>query len=161
MAEQARPKVAHYLNTTPDETGDTFSLIGDGVSALQMSMNPKTSEEHYIHNTNATQFVDGYAPSIDLSQIVYPGDEVFDFVDAIRQTGDIGLLDLTELVEVRLYEDPDTAGTSYPASKWNIQIAISDAPGGDGGGRANIGYQIVIKGDLTDGDFNTSTLAFT
>jgi len=126
-----------------------------------MAMNPQESTEQYIHQDVATSFVDGYQPSMDVDQIVYPGDDLFDFIDAIRQAGpSIGVNDVTELVEVRLYEDPDTAGTSYPATKWDVQIAIVNAPGGDGGGRASISYKFVIKGEQTDGDFNTSTLAF-
>jgi len=162
MAETKRSLIAHYVDSTPSATAETYELIGEGVSSAQMAMNPQESTEHYVHEDVATGFVDGYQPSMDVEQIVYPGDDLFDFIDTIRQAGpSIGSNDLTTLVEVRLYETPDTAGTSYPATQWNVAIVIVDGPGGDGGARAKIAYKFLIKGEATDGDFNTSTLAFT
>ena len=162
MAESKRSLVAHYVNTTPSATADTYAMLGDGVSSTQMSMNPQSNTEQYVHEDVATTRVTGYQPNMPVDQIVYPGDDLFDFIDAIRQAGpSIGANDITELVEVRLYESPDTAGTSYPATKWNVQIQIDNAPGGDGGADASISYTFNVQGSQTDGDFNTSTLAFT
>ena len=162
MTEQKRSKVAHYLNTTPLATAETWDLIGSGVSSAQMDMSPQESTEQYVNEDIARTFLDGYQPSLPIDQIVYPGDDVFDFVDSLRNGGpSIGGEDLTELVEVQLYGTPDTAGTSYPAIKWNVQIAITSGAGGDGGGRARIGYKINVQGAQVAGTFNTSTLAFT
>lgn len=162
MPEKKRSRVAHYLNITPSATAADYALLGEGISSAQMDYSPQESTEHYVHEDVATGFVDGYQLSLPLDQVVYPGDELFDFIDAIRQAGpSIGDNDLTELVEARLYEDPDTAGNEYPASKWNVQVIIVSGPGGDGGARAKISYKFVIKGALTDGDFDTSTLSFT
>ncbi|RUM43013.1 MAG: hypothetical protein DSY80_06290 [Desulfocapsa sp.] len=161
MTAKKRSLVAHYVNTTPSATADTYALVGNGVSTAQMAMNPQTSTVQYIHQDVATTSVDGYQPNLPIEQIVYPGDDLFDFIDAIRQAGpSIGENDITELVEVRLYETPDTAGTSYPATKWNVQIQIDNAPGGDGGAKATISYTMNVQGEQTDGDFNVSTKAF-
>ena len=162
MPESKRSLVAHYVNSTPTATAETWELLGEGISNAQMAMNPQVTTEQYVHEDIATKTVDSYQPEMPVDQIVYPGDDLFDFIDAIRQAGpSIGDDDLTELVEVRLYEAPDTAGTSYPATKWNIQIGIVNAPGGDGGARASISYTLYVKGAQVDGDFNVSTLAFT
>jgi len=161
MSETKRSLVAHYVNTTPSATADTYAMLGEGVSSTQMAMNPQTNTEQYVHEDVATTRVTGYQPNMPVDQIVYPGDDLFDFIDAIRQAGpSIGANDITELVEARLYESPDTAGTSYPATKWNVQIQIDNAPGGDGGSDASISYTFNVQGAQTDGDFNTSTLAF-
>ncbi len=161
MSETKRSLVAHYVNTTPSATADTYAMLGEGVSSTQMAMNPQTNTEQYVHEDVATTRVTGYQPNMPVDQTVYPGDDLFDFIDAIRQAGpSIGANDITELVEVRLYESPDTAGTSYPATKWNVQIQIDNAPGGDGGSDASISYTFNVQGAQTDGDFNTSTLAF-
>ncbi len=161
MTEAKRSLVAHYVNSTPSATGDVWELMGEGVSSAQMSMNPQTETQQYIHEDVATTQVTGYQPNMPVDQIVYPGDDLFDFIDAIRQAGpSIGANDKTELVEVRLYESPDTAGTSYPATKWSVQIQIDNAPGGDGGANASISYTLNVQGAATDGDFNVSTLAF-
>jgi hypothetical protein len=162
MAEKNRNLVAHYLNTTPSATAPTYVLLGYGITSLQMAYNPQTTTETYINQDTATTTVDSYQPNIPVNQKVYTGDAAFTFIEAIRQAGpSIGGNDLTDIVEVRLYETPDTAGTSYPASKWNIAIQIDNAPGGDGGTKATMDWTINILGDLVDGDFNVSSPAFT
>lgn len=161
MAEARRSLVAHYVNSTPGATSATWELVGEGVSSAQMAMNPQTTTEQYVHEDMATTSVTGYQPSMDVTQKVFPGDDLFDFVDGIRQAGpSIGSDDITELVEVRLYETAATDGVTYPATKWAVQIAITDAPGGDGGADASIGYQFLVQGEQTDGDFDTSGLSF-
>jgi hypothetical protein len=161
MAETKRSLVAHYVNSTPSATAATWELVGEGVSEAQMAMNPQTETQQYVHEDLATTRVTGYQPSMPIEQIVYPGDDLFDFIDAIRQAGpSIGSNDLTELVEVRLYESPDTAGTSYPATQWSVHIQIDNAPGGAGGADASISYTLNVQGAATAGDFNTATLTF-
>ena len=162
MAEKKRSLVAHYIDTTPSATAATYKLIGYGVTSLQMAYNPQTTQETYINQDNATTTVDSYQPTVPVAQKVYTGDPVFDYIDSIRQGGpSIGGDDLTTLVEVRLYETPDTAGTSYPATKWSVALQVDNAPGGDGGAKASMDWTININGDPTDGDFNVSTFAFT
>ena len=161
MPEVKRSLIAHYLNTTPSATNPTWSLLGLGVSSAQMAMNPQSETTQYVHEDNASTSVTGYQPVLPVNQKLYPGDEVFDFVDAIRQAGpSIGGNDLTQVVEVRLYETPTTTDT-YPATKWNVQVQIDNAPGGDAGVNAELAFTLNIKGDPTDGDFNTSGLSFT
>jgi len=162
MGEKKRSDVAHYVNSTPSETADTWELLGEGISSAQMSMNAQTETKQYVHEDIATTRVTGYQPNLPVEQVVYPGDDLFDFIDAIRQAGpSIGENDITELVEARLYESPDTSGDVYPATKWNIQVQIDEAPGGDGGADATISYTLNVQGAATDGDFDTSGLAFT
>lgn len=161
MAETKRSLVAHYVNSTPSATADTWELVGEGVSSAQMTMNPQTDTQQYVHEDIATTLVQSYQPTMPVEQVVYPGDDLFDYIDGLRQGGpSIGGNDITELVEVRLYEGADTAGTSYPATKWTVQIQIDNAPGGDGGANATIGYTFNVQGAPTEGDFNTTTLAF-
>ena len=163
MTESRRSLVAHYVNSTPSLSTDLWELISEGVSAAQMAMNPQTETQQYVHEDVATKSVTSYQPEMAIEQVVYPDDDLFDFIDAIRQAGPSigGTNDITELVEVRLYEAADTAGTSYPATKWTVQVQIDSAPGGDGGANASMSYTLLVQGEQTDGDFNVSTLAFT
>lgn len=162
MAETKRSLIAHYVNSTPSATADTWELLGEGVESAQMAMNPQTETLQYVHEDLATTLVTSYQPNMPIEQIVYPGDDLFDFIDALRQGGpSIGGNDITELVEVRLYETPATDGVTYPATKWAVQVQIDNAPGGDGTAKARIGYTFNVQGAPTEGDFNTSTLAFT
>lgn len=166
MTEAKRSLIAHYVNSTPEDSADVWELMGEGISTLTFNYNPQSATEQYVHEDNATTLVDGYQPNMPVDQIVYPGDDLYDYIDSIRQagpsivTGAVAGTSVTELTEVRLYESPDTAGTSYPATKWTVQVQI-DSFGGDGGAKGRIGYTLNIQGDPVDGDFNTSTLAFT
>lgn len=170
MAQQNRSKLAYYINTTPESTGDTYVLIGYGVTEAKMNYNPQTTTEQYIHEDVATTTVDAYQIELPITGKLYVGDTAFEFFESIRQglaagaagTGipNIGGLDITELVEVRKYEDPDTAGTSYPATKFSGQISIADF-GGSGGGKIEFSGTFHVQGTPVDGDFNVSTKAFT
>ena len=160
MAESKRSLVAHYIDTTPSAS-ETYVLMGEGVSEAQMAMNPQSETEQYVHEDVATTRVASYQPNMTIDQVVYPGNDLFDYIDSLRQAGpSIGGDDITTLVEVRLYETGGTDGVTYPATKWNVQVQIDNAPGGAGGANARIGYTLNVQGAATDGDFNTSTLAF-
>jgi hypothetical protein len=161
MAKQKRSTIAHFLNTTPTETTATYKKLGDGITSLTMNYNPNTVTEQYIHQDNANIQTESYAPTIPVEQSVWPTDGVYDFIDGIRQSGPaVFAAAAADIVEVRLYETPDTPGTSYPATKWPVSIQI-DSFGGDGGASGKINFTINITGDAVDGDFNVSTLAFT
>lgn len=161
MSEQKRSKLAHFVNTTPSATVPTYKRVGNGVTTGTMNYNPQTTTETYIHEDVAHTTVDSYQPNLPLEQTVYPGDDVFDFVEEIRMAGpSIGGDDLTQLVEVPLWGTPATGGVSYPATRWNVAIQI-DSVGGDGGAKAKLNYTINVLGAGVPGMFNTSTLAFT
>lgn len=141
MAESKRSLIAHYINSTPDVTADAWELLGEGISALTMNYNPQTTTEQYVHEDNATTLVDSYQPNVPVDQVVYPGDDAFDYIDSIRQAGPevASVGSVTELVEVRLYEDAATDEVTYPATLWAVQVQI-DSFGGDGGAKGRIGY---------------------
>jgi hypothetical protein len=58
----------NFLNTTPSSTA-TYNLLGDGIATGKINMNPKTTEEQYIHEDSATTTVDGYSPNMPIKQI--------------------------------------------------------------------------------------------
>lgn len=170
MAEKNRSLVAHYIDTTPESTARTYKLLGYGISSAKMNYNPQTTTQQYINEDAATTTVDSYQIELPLSGKIYPGDNAFDFLDDIRQglaagasgggIPNIGGLDITTIIEVRLYESPDTAGTSYPATKFPGQISFDDF-GGDGGAKIEFSATFHGQGDPVDGDFNVSTKTFT
>jgi hypothetical protein len=161
MSEIVRSLVAHFLDTTPSETSPTYSKFGSGVLSLNMSYNPNTVTEQYIDENSGHTLVQNYAPTLPVTQRAFPGDAIFDFIDGLRQIQSIGGDDLTTIVEVRLYETPETDGLTYPATQWDVAIQFESGPGGDGGSNAEITYTINVKSDPVPGTFNTSTLAFT
>ena len=152
-----RSEVKTFLNTTPLTTA-TYKLLGDGVTSGKIDMGPKTTEETYIHQDNASISVDSYAPTMKIEQTAKNGDDVFEFVDALRKARAVLGDAETDIVNVWLYETA-TLG-EYPAEKQNVSIQI-DEFGGDGGEPTKINYTINYVGDPVLGTFNPTTKVFT
>lgn len=155
--EIKRNEVKTFLDTTPAAT-PTWSLIGDGVTTGTVNMNPQTTEETYIHETNASISVDRYAPTYPLEGKAKAGDAVFDFVDTLRKSRATLADAETDIVNVWLYETP--VGDAYPAELQHVSIQV-DSWGGDGGAATRINYTINYIGDPTLGTFDAVLLAFT
>ncbi len=163
MAEQNMSMLAYFLNTTPAATTPTYDRIGDGVTTSKMNFSPQKTTETYIHENTAHTTVDSYQPELPMTMKVYPGDDVYDFLEGLLDANGgptIGGNANTQLVVVKLWGTPDTAGTSFPAKRWNVAISF-ESEGGEGGGKAEIEFTLNILGSQVAGTFNTSTLAFT
>jgi hypothetical protein len=157
MAKVKRSQYQTFLNTTPDSTA-TYKLIGDGVTTGTVNYNPKTSEETYIHEDSATIAVESYAPTLPIEATAINGDDVFEFIDALRIARAVLDDAETDIVNVWMYE---TGGpTAYPAEKQDVSIQI-DTFGGDGGQAVKINFTINFIGAPVPGTFNASTSAFT
>ena len=83
MAKIKRSEVMTFMNVLPSGSA-TYKLIGDGVTTGAIEYNPKTTEETYIHEDSATISVESYAPSLPVEAIAVSGDDVFEFIDALR-----------------------------------------------------------------------------
>jgi len=157
MAKIKRSEVQTFLNTTPLSTA-TYSLLGDGVVTGTIAYNPKTTEETYVHQDNASISIDSYAPTLPVEQTAVSGDAVFEFVDTLRKNRAVLGDAETDIVNVWMYE---TGGpTAYPAEKQTVSIAIEDF-GGEGGAAVKINFTINFIGDPVSGTFNASTKVFT
>jgi hypothetical protein len=152
-----RSQIMTFINVNPSGSA-SYKLLGDGVVAGKINMGPKTTEETYIHQDTASISVDSYAPTMPVEMTAKAGDDVFDFIDALRIARAVLADAETDIVNVWAYE----AGgpTAYPAEKQTVAIQIDDF-GGDGGQPAKINFTINYVGDPTAGTFNTSTPAFT
>jgi hypothetical protein len=152
-----RSQVQSFLNTTPSTTA-TYKLIGDGVITGKINYNPKTNEETYIHQDTASISVESYAPTMPIEATAKNGDDVFEFIDALRKARAVLDDAETDIVNVWMYE---TGGpTAYPAEKQTVSIQIDDF-GGDGGQAVKINYTINFVGTPVVGTFNATTSAFT
>jgi hypothetical protein len=152
-----RSQVQSFLNTTPLSTA-TYKLIGDGIVGGSIAMNPKITEETYIHQDSASISVDSYAPKMPVEGSAKAGDDVFEFIDALRRARATLADAETDVVNVWMYE---TGGpTAYPAEKQPVAISV-DEFGGEGGVAAKIKYTINFIGPAVLGTFNASTKAFT
>lgn len=156
MAKIKRNQVKHFLNTGT-LVSPTWSLIGDGVAAAVINMNPNVTTENYIHEANASVVVDSYAPVLPIEAVAINGDAVFEYLDALRKSRAILGDAETEIVNVWIYETP--ALTYYYAEKQSCSIQF-DSFGGDGGASAKIGYTVNFVGDPVLGSFSPTDLAF-
>jgi len=156
MGKVKRSLVKSFLNTGTIGS-PTWSLIGVGVVTGKINMNPKTTEETYIHEDSATIMVESYAPTFPVEMTADDGAAVFDYVDAIRKNrsvlGDVE----TEIVNVWLYYSPSL--NFYLAEKQAVSLQVDDF-GGDGGAAAKVNFTINYQGDPIKGYFNPLTLSF-
>jgi len=152
-----RSQFAAFLNVSSDTTPE-YALIGDGVTTATINYNPQIREETYIHQDSASKDVERYAPEFPLEQTCKAGDDVFDFVDGLRQSRAVEDAAKTDVVLVYLYEK-STEG-KYPAEKQPVSVAI-ESFGGDGGVANKINYSLNFVGDPTPGTFDPTTKTFT
>jgi len=150
-------QVKTFLNTTPSATA-TYNLIGDGVPSLETDYSPKTTEETYVHEDNASVSVDSYAPKISVEATAKLGDAVFAFIDNLRKNRAVLGEAETDIVDVWLYETPTTG--EYPSEKQKVAIQI-DSLTREGGVPIKIKYTINYIGDPISGTFNPTTSTFT
>jgi hypothetical protein len=145
-----------FINTTPSIAA-TWVLINPGVTSAKIGMNPKTTEETYIHEDSASISVDSYAPNLPIEGSVTNAEAAFEYLDAFRKTRAVLASAETEIVNVWLYK-PDAAGL-YLAEKQNVSIQI-DKFGGEGGKAVKLNYTINFLGDPEVGTFDPVGLAF-
>lgn len=151
-------QVKAFLNTTPADVSPTYSLIGDGVTSLKINMNPKTSEEIYVHQDSGSVSVDSYAPVMPVEMTAKKGDEVFEYVDALRKARAVLADAETDIINVWLYET--AVSGAYPAEQQDVSVQIDDMTM-EGGNPVKINYTVNYIGDAVQGTFNPTTGTFT
>ena len=151
-----RSLIKTFLNTGT-LVSPVWSLINTGVSAGKISMNPKTTEEQYIHESTSSFSVDSYAPKMPIEALAIEGDVIFEFLDAKRKLRSTLDLAETEVCQVWLYKG--AAGTKYLAEKRSVSIPI-EAFGGPAGQAAKLKYSINYKGSPIVGLFDASDSTF-
>lgn len=156
MAKIKRSEILTYMDVVPST--EDYELLGDGVTTGLINMNPKTTEETYIHEDNATITVDSYAPTLPVEMTCVTGDAVFEFIDGLRKSR--AVLDSAETTIVNVWNYESGGPTAAPAEQQTVSIQI-DSFGGEGGKATKINFTINFVGDPVAGTFNTSTKAFT
>jgi hypothetical protein len=151
-----RSLVKTFLNTGTI-LAPTWSLLGDGVPAASVEMNPKITEEQDITQDSASVSVDSYAPKMPVEAYCKDTDAAFVYLDTLRYARAKNDEAETEVVNVWLYEDP--ALGFYRAEKQSVSISF-DKFGSEGGKPLGISYTINYLGDPIIGQFNPTTLSF-
>lgn len=155
MAKIKRSQIKSFLNTGTLES-PTWSLVSEGVTSGIVNMNPKTLEETYIGEENASITVESYAPTMPIEMTCNNGDAVFEYLDTKRKARSV-LDDVeTEVVNVWIYETG--AGGYYYAEKQAVSLQV-ESFGGEGGKSAKINYTINYLGDPEGGIFKPAATA--
>lgn len=153
-----RSLFAIFMNTTPAGETAKYARMGQGITSHKVDYNPETSDETYVSEDSGTTDVESYKPTIATQQTAIQGDEVFDYVDGLRQKRAVMNDARTDIVMVNLYGTAVTG--AYPAEKNAVSIQIDDF-GGDGGKSVEINYTVNMVGDPIKGTFDPSTKTFT
>jgi len=157
MAKVKRSLFKTFLNVGTSEIPD-YALLGDGVTNAEIQYNPQTVEETYIHQDSGTTEIESYRPTMPVEMSCVSGDDVFDFIDGLRQSRAVLDAAKTDIVNVWVYEDEGVAG--YPAEKQDVSIQI-DSFGGAGGETNKINFTINFLGDPVEGEFDVDSGTFT
>lgn len=133
-----------------------WKLIGDGVVSGKINYNPKTVEETYISEDSATIYLDSYAPTLPIEATAKSGDDVFEYIDALRKGRSVLASSETDIVNVWLYQKQGYE--IYPAEKQAVSIQIDDF-GGEGGQASKVNYTVNFIGDPIVGIFKPAATA--
>jgi hypothetical protein len=155
MAKIKRSELLTYIDVTPDE--EDYFLLGVGVISGVINLNPKTTEETYIHEDSATINVESYAPTMPIEITANNDDDVFEYLDALRKAR--AVLDDAETTIVNVWNYETGGPTEAPAEQQAVSIQV-DSFGGDGGKAVKLTCTINYIGDPILGTFNTSTDTF-
>jgi hypothetical protein len=151
-----RSQFATYLNTGTIAV-PVWTLMGDGITNLKESLNPKISSETYVTDNQATISVDSYAPTAPVIATAKAAETIFEYVRALRDAKAILADCETQIVNVEIFEG--STYNSYPAVLQNCAIQV-DEFSGEGGVKMNQNFTIDFQGEAVAGTFNPTDLAF-
>jgi hypothetical protein len=150
MAKVKRSEFKTFLNTGTTGT-PIWSLLGEGITTGEISYNPETSNEVYIHQDTGNTNVESYKPTMPVEATHISDNAALEWIDTVLSAAE------TEICNVWLYEIP--TGGAYPAEKQAVSVQF-DSYGGEGGQSAKIKFTLNYLGDPVVGTFNPTTSTF-
>lgn len=168
MSEDKMERISHtskidFLNITPKADTPKWAIIGTAITSIENNYGAKTSDEHWVIETNERHSLDGYSLGTDLEQTAYKGDGVFEFVDDIMYYMKKGIECETTKLEVYKYRVDETGDTpKYDARLLKVLI-VPDTDSREGGSALKVKYKIQVQGDPIFGTviFNNGAPVFT
>lgn len=151
MKTVKRSEIVGFLDITPSETNETWSLFGNGITSATYSYNPQNTTETWIVEDNARTSLDSYQFAIDGEQQCLYGDAVYDYINALRYNMATGDDAKTHILLIDKYDyTGEGNNVSYKAQKFDCVISINEY-GGDGGVTPKISYNIAVNGNPVKG----------
>lgn len=158
MAEKIKRSLFRSFINTGTVMSPDYELINLGITEASIQMNPKTSEEVYIHLDGAEISIEAYAPTLPVEGTAYKDDAAFSYLDAMRKARAVMEEAETEVVNVWMYKG-DFDGV-YLAEKQKVSVQF-ETFGGDGGQSGKISYSLNYMGDPEVGTFDALSKEFT
>lgn len=140
-----------FLNITPNATTENWAIIGTGITSVENDYDPKTSDEHWVTETNERHSLDGYSLGTDLEQTAYKGDGVFEFVDDIMYYMKKGSDCETTKLEVFKYRVDESGSTPKYDARLQKVLVVPSSDSREGGDALKLKYKIQVQGDPTFG----------
>lgn len=136
--------IAAFLNVGESATSPTWARIRKQ-GELTLKYDGETEEDKWIDENTPSTSLEKYAVSFDGELVCYKDDEVFKYIDGLRQLRAVGTDAETQCLIVYKYDTTDDA--TYAAELNNCTIQISEFGGEGGGGSASLNYTCTFSGD--------------
>lgn len=153
-----RYQVADYLGTGED--GSTFALMGIGFNSLDENPSAQTEGKTYINQKAQSNYIKNY-------QTTFPFDtDLIKEQEAVMELYGIGRNQLTgadaerDYVRVELFQPVASKENTFKARKFRVAVQV-ESVSGNGGEAIKVTGNLTGVGDFVDGEFNTTTKAFT
>lgn len=154
-----RHMIGEYLNTTPKEENASWGVMGTGFTEANEEMNAQTDSKKYINDASATGSVKSYEWTKPVTADLIEDEEVIAYLADIGRTMKTGGECETEHVTVHLNKPVKGKDNTFYARKIGVSVAISSFSDNDG--EMQMEGELLGRGDIIEGEFNTKTKAFT
>lgn len=148
---------ASYLKV-PTEDSSQYEFMGTGFKELNESPSAQTSSKKYINNRSATKSITSYDWSTAFSLDQVRSEKIIDFICRIGEEQLTGADAESEYIIVSLDKKGSKANEFY-ARKISVAIEVSSFEDNDG--EMGASGNLLGKGDIEIGIFNTTTKEFT
>lgn len=156
-----REDLRHYIDTSMGaETGPTYEMLGDGITALTENMNPSEETKHYINAAADSNAIKSYQRAFEVDKEDCVEDAVQEWIDDLVDNLPTGAKAKTSFVRLRLKDAVEGQAGVYKAIKVPCTVAV-DSAGGDGGDYVHNVLNIKQCGDDIHGTFNVKDNTFT
>lgn len=156
MGVKQRRKYADYINVGKDS--DTYELMGAGFTELNESPSAQTSSKKYINDKSASKSIIGYDWSTSFNTDMIRSEKAVEYICNIGEMQLIGAEAETDYIKVDLDKVGKTEGT-FVARKFRVAVEVASFDNNDG--EMACSGNLLGIGDMTIGEFNTSTKTFT
>lgn len=136
-----------------------YELVGMGVTDWTFAANPKTSSKQFVHQSNASGGLSGYAPVINITGELHSVDPVMEYIAELGRTLAVGATSTTKAVIVDMWTNTDK--TQCKAVEYDVSVSIDNPGSGPAGDGLATVAALAVKGDGRQGTFNETSKQFT